>query len=130
MGDDPEGGANAFREELRKRGYEEGRNLHIEMRVGATPGTNPAEVARMDLELVVAHAFAAAGGLMTWAPDLVDQFRMAADYVDQILKGAKPGDLPLRHPSRYYLTLNKTAARTLGLAFPPDLLAKADRVLP
>ena len=77
-----------------------------------------------------ATAFAAAGGLMTWAPDLVDQFRTAAGYVDQILKGANPGDLPIRYPSRYYLTLNNTAARNLGLAFPPALLSKADRVLP
>ncbi len=77
-----------------------------------------------------ATVFAAAGGLMTWAPDLVDQFRTAARYVDQILKGANPGDLAIRYPSRYYLTLNNTAARNLGLAFPPALLSKADRVLP
>ncbi len=77
-----------------------------------------------------ATVFAAAGGLMTWAPDLVDQFRTAAGYVDQILKGANPGDLPIRYPSRYYLTLNNTAARNLGLAFPPALLSRADRVLP
>lgn len=76
-----------------------------------------------------ATVFAAAGGLMTWAPDLVDQFRMAADYVDRILKGAKPGDLPIRHPSRYYLTLNTTAASGLGITFPPALLSKADRVI-
>jgi putative ABC transport system substrate-binding protein len=77
-----------------------------------------------------ATVFAAAGGLMTWAPDLVDQFRTAAGYVNQILKGANPGDLPIRYPSRYYLTLNNTAARNLGLAFAPALLSKADRVLP
>ena len=67
---------------------------------------------------------------MTWAPDLVDQFRTAAGYVDQILKGANPGDLPIRYPSRYYLTLNNAAARNLGLMFPAALLSKADRVLP
>jgi putative ABC transport system substrate-binding protein len=77
-----------------------------------------------------ATVFAAAGGLMTWAPDLVDQFRTAAGYVNQILKGANPGDLPIRYPSRYYLTLNNSAARNLGLAFPPALLSQADRVLP
>ena len=76
-----------------------------------------------------ATVFAAAGGLMTWAPDLVDQFRAAADYVDQILKGADPGELPIRHPSKYYLTLNKRAAGVLGIAFPPALVAKADRVI-
>lgn len=77
-----------------------------------------------------ATVFADAGGLMTWAPDLVDQFRMAAEYVDGILKGARAGDLPVRHPRRYYLTLNRTAAKNLGLTLPPALLSKADRVLP
>jgi putative ABC transport system substrate-binding protein len=76
-----------------------------------------------------ATVFAAAGGLMTWAPDLVEQFRIAAGYVDQILKGARPGDLPVRYPPRYYLTLNTTAARNLGLSFPAALLSEADRVL-
>jgi putative ABC transport system substrate-binding protein len=77
-----------------------------------------------------ATVFAEAGGLMTWAPNLVDQFRIAAGYVDQILKGARPGDLAVRYPPRYYLTLNNTAARHLQLAFPAALLSKADRVLP
>jgi len=77
-----------------------------------------------------ATVFAAAGGLMAWAPDLVDQYRAAADYVDQILKGAKAGDLPIRYPARYYLTLNNTTARNLGLIFTPALLSKADRILP
>lgn len=77
-----------------------------------------------------ATVFAQAGGLMTWAPNLVDQFRTAAGYVNQILKGARPGDLPIRHPSRYYLTLNNRAARKLGLVFPAALVSKADRILP
>ena len=77
-----------------------------------------------------ATVFADAGGLMAWAPDLVEQFRMAADYVDRILKGARPADLPIRHPPRYYLTLNGTAARNLGLSFPEDLRSEADRILP
>lgn len=76
-----------------------------------------------------ATVFADAGGLMTWAPNLVDQFRAAANYVDRILKGANAGDLPIRYPSRYYLTLNNTAARNLGLSFPPALISKADRIL-
>jgi ABC-type uncharacterized transport system substrate-binding protein len=77
-----------------------------------------------------ATVFAAAGGLMTWAPDLVDQFRTAAEYVDRILKGAHAGDLPISYPSRYYLTLNNTAAGNLGFTFPRALLSKADRILP
>ena len=67
---------------------------------------------------------------MTWAPNLVDQFRAAASYVGRILKGANASDLPIRYPSRYYLTLNNTAARNLGLSFPPPLVSKADRMLP
>jgi putative ABC transport system substrate-binding protein len=77
-----------------------------------------------------ATVFAAAGGLMAWAPDLVEQFRMAAEYVDQILNGARPGDLPVRHPPRYYLTINASAAKKIALTLPPSLLAKADRILP
>jgi putative ABC transport system substrate-binding protein len=77
-----------------------------------------------------ATVFAKAGGLMTWAPDIVEQHRDAARYVGQILQGANPGDLPIRHPSRYYLTLNNMAAKNLGLTFPPALVAQADRVLP
>ncbi len=77
-----------------------------------------------------ATVFAEAGGLLTWAPNLVDQFRAAAGYVMQILKGARPGDLPVRYPPRYYLTLNNTAARNLGFSFPQSLLSQADRVLP
>jgi putative tryptophan/tyrosine transport system substrate-binding protein len=77
-----------------------------------------------------ATLFAEAGGLMSWAPDLVEQFRIAASYVDRILKGAKPGDLAIRHPARYFLTIHASAAMNLGLTFPPALLAEADRVLP
>ena len=74
--------------------------------------------------------FTEAGGLMAWAPDQEGQYREAARYVDKILKGASPGDLPVRYPGRYYLTINKSAARGLGLDLPPALLAKADQVLP
>src|SRR5919199_2131047 len=74
--------------------------------------------------------FVEAGGLMAWAPNQEGQYREAARYVDKILKGAKPGDLPVRYPGRYYLTINKGAAQGLGLVLPPALVAKADRVLP
>jgi putative ABC transport system substrate-binding protein len=76
-----------------------------------------------------ATPFAEAGGLMAWAPDLHEQFRIAARYVDQILRGAKPGDLPIQHPSRYFLTVNASAAMRIGLILPPALLAQADRVI-
>ena len=77
-----------------------------------------------------ATVFADAGGLLAWAPDFDEQLRMAARYVDQILKGAKSGDLPIQYPPRYYLTVNRAAAKNLGLALPPALLAQADRVFP
>ena len=76
-----------------------------------------------------ATIIAEAGGLMAWAPDLKDQFRSAANYVDQILKGANPGDLPIRHPSQYLLTINKGAANGLGLSLPTTFLAQAARIL-
>jgi putative ABC transport system substrate-binding protein len=74
--------------------------------------------------------FVEAGGLMAWAPNQEGQYRMTARYVDKILKGASPGDLPVSYPGRYYLTINRSAARALGLVLPPSLVAKADHVLP
>lgn len=74
--------------------------------------------------------FVEAGGLMAWAPNQEEQYREAARYVDRILRGAKPGDLPIHYPRRYYLVINKSAAQGLGLALPPSLVAQADRVLP
>ena len=73
--------------------------------------------------------FAEIGGLMAWAPDLAQQFREAARYVDKILNGAKPGDLPIKHPEKYDLTLNNTAANKLGVRFSKELLAAATKVV-
>jgi putative ABC transport system substrate-binding protein len=73
--------------------------------------------------------FVDAGGLMSLAPDQDEQFRNAARYADKILKGARPGDLPIQHPARYFLTLNSATARKLGLTFPPSLLSEADQIL-
>jgi len=64
-----------------------------------------------------ATVFAEGGGLMAWAPDLTQQFREAAHYVERILKGAKPGDLPIKQPQKYHLTLNNTAANKIGIRF-------------
>lgn len=77
-----------------------------------------------------ATLFAEAGGLMAWAPDLEEQFRVAAGYVDQILKGARPGDLPIRHPARYFWIVNETAARNLGLPLTPAIRTQVDRLIP
>lgn len=76
-----------------------------------------------------ATAFVESGGLMAWAPDLVEQYRNAARYVDQILKGASPGNLPARYPSGYFLTINAGTAKALDLVLPPALLAQADRMI-
>jgi putative tryptophan/tyrosine transport system substrate-binding protein len=73
--------------------------------------------------------FVEAGGLMAWAPDQRDQYRIAARMADQILKGKKPGDIPVQHPEPYRLHLNKKAATAIGVTLPADLIAEADSVL-
>ena len=73
--------------------------------------------------------FARDGGLLSYGVDQVDTFRGAASYVDRILRGAKPGDLPVQLPTKYEMVVNRKTATALGLAIPPSILLRADEVI-
>ena len=88
-------------------------------------------ICRMTLELGVAtvaehRAFAEAGALMSYGPDLPDLFERAADYVERILKGAKPADLPIQLPVKFEFAVNLSTAKRLGITLAPDILFAAD----
>jgi putative ABC transport system substrate-binding protein len=75
------------------------------------------------------RGFVDAGGLMAYAPSLSDQFRRAATYVDKILRGAKPADVPVEQPTKFEFVINMKTARVLGLTIPPSLLLRADQLV-
>jgi putative ABC transport system substrate-binding protein len=69
------------------------------------------------------------GGLACYAPNLAEIWRAAATFVDKILKGAKPGDLPIEQPTKFELVINRTTAKALGLTIPPALMQRVDQVI-
>jgi len=92
------------------------------------------QIARASLEhrvpsIAWIHEYVQAGGLFSYGADLADNYRRAATYVDKILRGAKPGDLPFEQPTRYTLAINVKTAKTLGLTIPRSLLLRADEVI-
>ena len=111
-----------------------------EPRVGLMTGADPFTVANRALIISLAERyrlpaifqfrqFAVDGGLMSYGPDPSDIFRRSASYVDRILKGAKPADLPVQQPTKFVLVINLKTAKALGLDVPDTLLALADEVI-
>ena len=85
--------------------------------------------ARHRLPTVYPFGFVGRGGLISYGPDAIDQHRRAAGYIDRILKGEKPADLPVQAPTKYELAINLKTAKALGLTLPPSVLARADEVI-
>ena len=155
--DNAEGQARmmGFLQALQQLGWTAGRNVRIDYRWGAdnavrtrkyaaelvalepdvllcggTPALILALAARHRLPTIYpARFFAASGGLISYGPDRVGQYRRAAAYVDRILKGEKPADLPIQASDKYELVVNLKTAKALGLAVPPSVLARADEVI-
>ena len=117
----------AFRQGLRDLGWVEGQNIAINFRLRK-------EIAEFAIKhgLPSAAAFreyALDGILLSYGPDLIVMCRRAADYADKILKGAKPGDLPVEQPTKFELVINLKTAKALGLTIPQSLLGRADEVI-
>jgi putative ABC transport system substrate-binding protein len=89
--------------------------------IGGGPKQRPGGLYRSD--------FARDGRLLSYGPDLLDNLRRAATYVDRILRGEKPGDLPVQFPTKFEMVVNRKTATALGLAIPPSILLRADEVI-
>jgi tripartite-type tricarboxylate transporter receptor subunit TctC len=115
----------AFREELRKQGWTEGGNLQLDLRFGAGDSSR----IRAYAGELVSLGIVVAGGMMSYGTDIIQVWRQTASYVDRILRGAKPGDLPVQFPTKFELAVNVKTAKALGLTIPESFLLRADEVI-
>jgi hypothetical protein len=127
----------AFRQGLRELGYLEEKNIVIEcvlplqspiLNLTRKQTAELAMKARLP-SMYYAPEFSDAGGLISYATSINDLYRRAAIYMDRLLKGAKPGDLPVEQPTRFELVINLKTAKQIGVTIPPNVLARADRVI-
>jgi hypothetical protein len=120
---------DTFRDELRRLGHAEGKSLVIEVR-NAEGRSDRLPPLVTDLPVVSIYKdLAEAGGLFAYGPDLDHVYRRAAHYVDRILRGSKPSELPVEQADTFHFVINLRTARTLGLTIPPSLLLRANQVI-
>ncbi len=109
---------------MRALGYVEGKNMTLETRFA------DGKIDQLPASIYLIRDYAKAGGLMSYGPDIVDNFRRAATYVDRILQGAKPAELPFEQPDRYVLAVKLKTAKTLSLTIPQGVLLRTAEVVP